>query len=288
MILVAGGTGRLGHLVVGRLLDRGHAVRVLARHPDAAADLLRRGAEVVRADVRDRASLAAPVAGCDVVVSAVHGMDPAKDGSPETIDRDGNANLVAATAQQGGAVVLLSVIGAAPDHPMELFRMKWAAEENLRRSGVAWTVVRASAFGELWVEILRQTAGAAGRPTVFGRGDNPVNFVAVSDVAGAVVRAVEDKSLRGEVVEVGGSENLTLNQLADRALPGRPPRHVPRAALRAMGLLARPVRPGLARMARTALAMDTTVQRFDPSASLTAYPWLSCSRVDLTSHSTGV
>lgn len=287
-VLVAGGTGRLGRMVVTQLLEHGHAVRVLARHPDAGADLRSRGADVVGADVRHPESLVEPVAGCDVVVSAVHGMDPAKEGSPDTVDRDGNANLVAASAREGASVVLMSVIGAAPNHPMELFRMKWAAEENLRYSGVPWTVVRASAFADLWAEILRQTARSSGRPTVFGRGDNPLNFVAVSDVAGAVVRAVEDASLRGEVIEVGGPENLTLNQLADRVLPGRHPRHVPRLALRAMGLAARPVRPGLARMARTGLAMDTTDQRFDPSASLTAYPWLSCTRVDPKLHSTGV
>lgn len=280
MILVAGGTGRLGHLVVEQLLDHGRPVRVLARQPEGNAALGKRGVPVVRGDVCDASTLLPAVAGCDVVVSAVHGMDPAKAGSPETIDRDGNANLVDAAAREGAAVVLMSVIGAAADHPMELFRMKWAAEQHLRSSGVPWTVVRASAFAETWADLLRQTARASGTPTVFGRGDNPLNFVAVADVAAAVVRAVEDDSLRGAVIEVGGPEDLTLNQLAGRVAPGKPPRHVPRIALRAMGLLARPVRPTLARMARSGLAMDTTDLRFDPSVSLAAYPWLPCTRVD--------
>lgn len=56
---------------------------------------------------------------------------------------------------------------------------------------------------------------------------DPLNFVAASDAAGGVVRAVVHPSLRGETIEVGGLQNLTLNQLADRVLPGRPPRHTP-------------------------------------------------------------
>ena len=62
--------------------------------------------------------------------------------------------------------------------------------------------------------ILGQTAGRRCRPVVFGRGDNPVNFVAVKDVADAVVRAAVDPALRGNVIEVGGPSDLTLNQLA--------------------------------------------------------------------------
>jgi NADH dehydrogenase len=42
-----------------------------------------------------------------------------------------------------------AVAGAAADSPMELFRMKHAAEEHLRESGADWTIVRATAFLEL-------------------------------------------------------------------------------------------------------------------------------------------
>ena len=73
----------------------------------------------------------------------------------------------------------MSVVGASADSPMELFRCKHAAEAHLRGSGVAWTIVRATAFVELWIDILGSTA-TPGRPVVFGRGDNPINFVSVT------------------------------------------------------------------------------------------------------------
>jgi NADH dehydrogenase len=206
-------------------------------------------------------------------------MAPSGDGSPTSVDWLGNRNVVDAAAGAGAAVVMLSVVGAGPNSPMELFRMKWRAEEYLRASRVPWTVVRATAFAELWAEILRSTASKSGRVQVFGRGENPINFVSVADVATAVVHAVTDPALRGQVLTVTGPENLTFNEFAARVGEGRPPRHVPRAGLRAMAVLARPVRPGLARSARAALAMDTADMAVDSAPGHAAYPWLPCTPI---------
>jgi NADH dehydrogenase len=183
MILVAGGTGRLGTIVVRRLVTRGLEVRVLTRDPKRAAHLAADRVQVVVGDVRDRESLARTAAGTSVVVSAVHGFVGPRGVSPTTIDRDGNANLIDATKAAGADFVLMSTAGAAPESAMELFRMKYAAEQYAAASGVPTTVVRATAFVELWIELLGQTGARSGRPLVFGRGDNRVNFVSVIDVA---------------------------------------------------------------------------------------------------------
>ena len=159
--------------------------------------------------------------------------------------------------------------------------MKGEAEQALRAGPADWTVVRAAAFAELWADVLRQAGGSSGVPRVFGRGTNPINFVSVHDVAAAVSRAATDPSLRGAVIEVGGPENLTMTEFASRLTPDRrPPGHVPRAALQAMALVAAPIWPARARLARQALAMDETDLAFDSGASLAAYPWLPCTAVE--------
>jgi len=218
--------------------------------------------------------------GVTTVVSAVQGLVGSGGVTPENIDRDGNRNLVEAAARRSADVILMSAIGASQDHPMELFRMKWAAEEHLRASRLRWTIVRSSAFAETWIELLRQSAEKSGRPQVFGNGDNPINFVCVQDVADTVVHATMDSALRGQTIEVGGPDNLTLNELArlvqaSMGVSGSP-RHVPRLGLRVMGAIARPFNPTIARLARASLAMDIWDLTFDPKASLRAYPWLSC------------
>jgi NADH dehydrogenase len=187
------------------------------------------------------------------------------------VDRDGNAHLIAAAEATGASFILMSVVGASADHPMELFRMKFQAEQRLRASGVAWTIVRSTAFLETWITLLEHTASGSGRPVVFGRGDNPINFVSVVDVAALLQEVVIDPSTRGQVFEIGGPQNLSLNQLAafvQRAAGrGDAPRHVPRMVLRAMGLVMRPFKPELARQAQAALVMDRGDFGFDAGSA---------------------
>jgi NADH dehydrogenase len=285
MILIAGGTGRLGTVLAGRLTGRGLAVRVLTRDPARAEHLTGPGIEVATGDVGDRASLEAAVRGVDVVVSAIHGFTGARGTSPTTIDYQGNVSLIDAARAAGAQLVLMSVVGAAADSPMELFRMKHAAEQQLLAGDGDWTIVRATAFLELWIDVLGKTAGRSGRPVVFGRGGNPINFVSVSDVAGLVEQAVIDPATRGQILEIGGPDNLSFNQLAAaiQHAAGRTaaPRHVPPPALWLMARSVGYLKPELGRQARAALAMDRGDFSFDPAAIRQAYPDVSCTSLDM-------
>jgi NADH dehydrogenase len=276
MITIVGGTGLLGRRVTARLLEDGEVVRVVAR--SAPAEPVP-DAQFHAADLRVPATLPAAVTGSDVVIAAAHGMDPAAGESPASVDRDGNLALIDAAWNAGAKVVLVSVVGAAPDHAMELHRVKWAAEQRLRAGSGRWTIVRASAYAETWRGVLAQTARGDKGPMVFGTGTNPINFVAVDDVATAVVRAATEAGLDGHVIEVGGPEDLTLDELAREVSPSGKVRHVPRAALHVMGQVARPFRPSIARAARASLALDRADLRFDARARRAAYPWLSCTPV---------
>ena len=280
MILIAGGTGRLGSLLVERLAGRGHQVRILTRDP--ARPVPPGGSQItlMGGDVRDRQSLQAAVAGVETVVSAVHGFNqPARD-SLMSVDRDGNANLIDAAQTAGAEFVLLSTVGAVADSPMELFRAKYDAEQQASRSEVPCTIVRATAFLELWIEVLEQTAARSGRPLVFGRGQNPINFVSVGDVAALVEQVVLDPATRGETLEIGGPENLTFDQLAqavqNAARRAKPPKHVPSPMLRLMANTVGRVKPQLGRQARAALAMDHMDLAFDTAAIHNRYPELPC------------
>ncbi len=280
-VLVAGGTGRLGTLVVRRLVARGVDVRVLTRDPMRAAHLADAPVELVVGDVRDPVSTTSAAAGVDVVVSAVHGFAGPGGGSPETVDRDGNLNLTRAAAATGAELVLLSVVGASPESAFELFRMKYAAEQAVHACGPPATVVRSSAFLELWVDLLSETAGRRNRPLVFGRGDNAINFVSVRDVAALVDRVVSDLTSRGQTLEIGGPEDLTMHELAllvgARRGESKGPRHLPRAALRLVAATVGRLRPELGRQVRAALAMDTADLTFDPARDVRRrWPDLPC------------
>lgn len=282
MILIAGGTGTLGNRIVRLLKARGLEMRLLTRNP--AGHLEDDLVEVVAGDVRDPLTVGRATSGAQTVVSAIQGFSGSGDCSPRTVDQQGNSNLIQA-ARAGGAehFILVSVHGAAPDHPMELFRMKYLAERELLESGLSWTIIRPTAYMETWATLLGKPLLETGRTRIFGRGNNPVNFVSAHDVARFVELAVADPSLRGELVEVGGPENLSMNQFAQtfEAVAGKAGKksHVPLPMMRLMAALIRPVNPTLARQIQAGVVMDTCDMSFDPSDTFRRYPSIPLTRL---------
>jgi NADH dehydrogenase len=261
MILIAGATGTLGKFLIPGLVNRGLDVRLLTRDASHASQFAGNHVEIVEGDVRDARAVERAMSGADTVVSAITGFAGKPPESPQTVDRDGNLNLIRAAAASGAPhFVLLSVAGVAPDHPMELFRMKWAAEQELFKSGLDWSVVRPSAYMETWVGILAAPLLGGGKAMVFGRGTNPINFVSAADVARAVEQAIAAKKT-GTIIEVSGPDDLGMKDIVDtfKSVTGATggTRRIPRPMLRIMSVAARPFNPVLARQSAAAVLMDT-------------------------------
>jgi uncharacterized protein YbjT (DUF2867 family) len=284
VILVAGGTGNLGRRVVDLLRSGGTQVRVLSRDV-ARASRLGDGVDVVTGDVRDRASLPPAMEGVTTVVSAVHGFAGPGAVTPDSVDRLGNANLIAAAAAAGVEhFILVSIAGARADSPMELFRAKHDAETGLRRSPLAWTIIRPTAYTETWAMVMGEMLRRNGRVLVFGRGENPINFVSVTDVAHLIRHAAGDPALQGRSIDIGGPDNMTFNQFARTllAVTGEAGsiRHVPRRMLSVMLVMMRRVNPDLARKLEASLVMDTRDMTIDRGALQREFPDLPVTGVD--------
>jgi NADH dehydrogenase len=233
--------------------------------------------QIVTADVTDPRTLEQAVAGAGTVVSAITGFGPARDVSPRAVDWQGNANLIRAAKAAGVEhFILLSVCQAAADHPIELFRMKHRAEEELRASGLAWTIIRPTAYMETWLTVLGDPLLKTGNTRIFGRGENPMNFVSAHDVAGFVDLAVTDRAMRGVTVDAGGPENLTMNQVVEtfQTVTGATGKvsHVPLPMLRVMSALMKPFNPTMAGLAGASVVMDTRDMTFDASDTRGRYP----------------
>ena len=292
MILVAGGSGMLGARVVARLTARRLRVRVMTRDPSrvgTSPHLRHELVELVAGDVRDPASVARAATGVATIVSAVHGFAGPGVSSPEAVDWEGNANLIRAAKTNGVEhFVLMSVIGASATHPMSLFRMKQCAEDALRASGVPWTIIRASAFMELWTKILGDPLIASGKTVIFGRGTNPINFVSVNDVAQFIELAAVDPAMRGVAVDAGG-ENVSFTEFVEtiKRESGRQgtARHVPLPMMRVASVVMRAINPALARQIQGGVVMDTTDMTFS-SADRARYPAIPVTTLaDVVRHS---
>ena len=99
---VTGGSGFIGGVLIERLVGEGRPVRALARSDDSAAKVEGLGAEAVRGDLGDRASLAAGAAGC---ATAFHLAAQLGEWGPwEDFERgnvEGTRNALAACAEAG-------------------------------------------------------------------------------------------------------------------------------------------------------------------------------------------
>ena len=268
MILIVGASGRLGSKVAEQLLAQGKAVRAMTRTPLNLAHLKQQGAEVVSGDLRNAASLLSACQGIEQVVAAAHALVGKGDNNPQRVDDAGNRELIDAAKAAGVKhFIFVSVRGASPDSPLEFFRIKYRTEEYLRASGLSFTILRPSAFMDLWAELVGQPLVEQGKTTIFGRGTNSINFVAVEDVARFVGIALEDARARNRVIEVGGPENLTMNQLAEffERASGRQPktRHTPLPMMRIMATLMQPINSALSRQIRAGIYMDTADLRYD-------------------------
>lgn len=278
MVLVTGATGTLGTLATRRLLETDHRVRIMTRMQSKADDLKSRGAMIVKGDLRDVESLEFALRGVSTVISSTHSMLGKGDASLEIVDDEGMRSLIDQAKLAGvGHFIFISATGASLDHPVDFWQTKARIERYLRDSGLDFTIIRPTAFMEMHAyELIGKFVEQGKRVMMFGSGKNPRNFVAAGDVAKMVVAATDDPRMRGEIVEIGGPENLSSNQVAEifGKISGKKAKvtHLPLAAAHAVGTAMKKAHPGVSRVVKFAVVAETTDQTFDTSALLARYP----------------
>jgi uncharacterized protein YbjT (DUF2867 family) len=148
-ILVAGGTGRNGGAIVAALEARGAKPRVLARDVAAARQRFPGDHDWVQGDVTRPETLAAAVAGIDVIIDAVATTELDGPNGVVAVDLGGIRNLVAAGKAAGvRRVVLISgaTVGRHPtDWPAPMapgMAVKRATELALASSGLEYVILR--------------------------------------------------------------------------------------------------------------------------------------------------
>ena len=268
-VLIVGGSGLLGQELVRLLLNKGMRVHVLTRTPNKSSHLSDLGAVVVKGDLADTASLDAACRGMDAVVSAAHSMLGRGRYSSEKIDGEGQKNLVDAAVSAGVKYFLFtSIIGASPNHPLDFCRTKWAVEEHLKQSGMAYNIVRPAAFMEVHIqELMGKSILEKGKVTLLGKGMNPTNFVSIKDVAQLLEHCMDNPRGHNQTYDIGGLDNLTRHDIVKlyEAKIGKPVKvsHVPNGVLRLMSRIIKPFHPGISRILFLSDLYDRTDQTFD-------------------------
>lgn len=154
-ILVIGGTRGVGLIIVQRLLAEGCRVRVLARNPRRAAEVIGGPVEIVRGDLTEPASLAQPVRdiGHIIFTAGVHSGRIARESLVKATDHDGVIATINAARQAGfgGRFIYLNSIGVTRSSVAAVLlnllkrnTLVWRRrlESAIRKSGLDYTIIR--------------------------------------------------------------------------------------------------------------------------------------------------
>jgi uncharacterized protein YbjT (DUF2867 family) len=207
-ILVTGGTGALGSLVVERLRGAGHDVRVLSRRPGAGTHL---------GDLKTGVGVSEAARDAELIVHAASDVQRFGRSDVEQTER------LLEAAHGARHLLYVSIVGI-DRIPYPYYRRKLECEQKVVASGIPHTILRATQFHELIAWLLKSAERLPVAPL-------PLDFrfqtVAAGDAAGRVAESV-GREPAGSIINFGGPEVLTLEQMADiwRAARGRPRRTV--------------------------------------------------------------
>lgn len=187
-VALAGASGTIGQAVARELAAQGHAVIALGR-----------------ADLADRQALAARLttARAEFVISCI----ASRLGSPkdaQAVDFEANAALLAA-AQAAGARQFILLSAICVQKPRLAFQhAKLAFEARLAGSGMAYTIIRPTAF----FKSLSGQVGRvrAGKPfLIFGDGHlTRCKPISDSDLARFITSAIDNPDMVDRILPIGG------------------------------------------------------------------------------------
>jgi uncharacterized protein YbjT (DUF2867 family) len=172
------------------------------------------GAELVEGDLKDPASLARACAGVAAVISTASSTLSRQAGdSIASVDEQGQLALVDAAQEAGVARFVFVSFRAQERIRYPLSDAKRTVERRLEHSGLAYTILQASYFMEVWLTPALGFDAVNGRVRVYGEGDNPISWVSYKDVARVAAASLDQPDARDAVIEIGGPQALSPNEV---------------------------------------------------------------------------
>ena len=260
-ILVTGSSGFVGSALIAALAKAGHSVRAASRGLTRIADPDR--VEWMRLpDLEYEVDWAPLLEGMDIVVhlAAIAHRSTADGGEYARANRVATANLANACRRHGiKRLIFMSSIGAqtgsAADHvvtesdepwPSTAYdRAKLAAEQEVRRSGVPFTILRPVIIygpGAKANIALLQRIAALPLPLPFGAFRNQRSLLSIENLVQAIMVCLDGAETLNQIFIVCDQAPITIAEMFAtlREAAGRPPRliSVPPMAVRAIVIAA--------------------------------------------------
>lgn len=208
-ILVTGATGYIGGRLVPRLLEAGHWVRCLARHPPHLEGRPWPGVELVAGDALKPESLAAALKEIDVAYYLIHSMGGGEESFAER-DRLAAKNFAEAAARAGvQRLIYLGGLGAEESSLSQHLESRHEVGDILRSSGIPVTEFRAAIIvgsGSISFEMIRYLAERVPVMVCPRWVKSRCQPIAVRDVLSYLILALQTEASVGRIFEIGGAD----------------------------------------------------------------------------------
>jgi uncharacterized protein YbjT (DUF2867 family) len=217
-IFLAGGTGFVGGHVRCALLESGHELRVLTHKRLACPEP---GIEAVEGDVTRPETLAAAMQECDAVINLVGIIRefPARGITFEKLHVEATKNLLTAARQAGiRRFIQMSALGARSGAVTLYHQTKYRAEEEVRASGLDWTIFRPSVIFGPKDDFINKLAGflrSLPFVPVVGNGFYRLQPIDGNDVARCFAMALEMPETVGQTYRICGRDRITYRELLE-------------------------------------------------------------------------
>lgn len=222
MILITGGTGRLGKYVSSTLLKAGKKLRLMSQFAE-------RGTLIATADLFDKDSLLKACEDIDTVIHLAATLDytlPAKEIT--RINYEGTKNMLDAALHCGVSKFVfassVAVYGRnnklpitedaklAAKEPYGISKKK--AEDAIKKSGIGYTILRPTViygkgFEDGFVQIAKLVK--SGKMRIIGNGENRIHFTHAKDCAKAFYLAAIKKPFN-DAFNIAGPDIATQNE----------------------------------------------------------------------------
>ncbi|MBK6824363.1 MAG: NmrA family NAD(P)-binding protein [Saprospiraceae bacterium] len=138
-------------------------------------------------------------------------------------------------------------------------------------------IIRSTAFMETHIhELMGKGILKNGKAMIMGKGNNPLNFVSVVDVAQIILKSIEQPEALNSIIEIGGPDNLSRNEIVSlyEKYSGKEVKctYLSIGFLNIMSKLFKPFHQGISRVMALGEVLDQTDQTFDPTRTLQKFP----------------
>jgi NADH dehydrogenase len=221
MIVITGATGFVGEEIVKQAHAAGYPIRAIVRDPQPARWLTERyGAELFHGNVLYAPSIEGAMQGARCVIHLVGIIHERKENTFERAHAQATRHVVdEAKKSEVTRYIHMSALGTRENARSRYHQTKWAAEEYVRKSGLAWTILRPSfIYGphDKAINTLAQLVRRLPFVPVLGDGTTKIQPISVENVAKAFVTAVRTDASIGKTYDLCGSDAFTWNELYDK------------------------------------------------------------------------